>query len=76
MACLAGSYLVLPPHTVDCERDFSALKLIKTQLRNRLKEMSLDCLIRIACEGPDVDTYPYEEVVEKWAKSKNRRLKV
>ncbi|KAK8772370.1 hypothetical protein V5799_024386 [Amblyomma americanum] len=76
MAHIAGSYLVLPPHTVDCERDFSALKLIKTQLRNRLKEKSLDCLIRIACEGPEVNSYPYNIVVEKWAKMKNQRLKV
>lgn len=71
-----GAYLVLPPHTAECERDISALKLIKTQLRNRLKESSLDCLIRIVCEGPDVIDYPYDKVVEKWAKLKNRRLNV
>lgn len=76
MAYLAASYVVLRSHTVDCEQDFLALTPIKTQLRNRLKEKSLDCLIRIACEGPDVDTYPYDEAVEKWAKSKHRRLKV
>lgn len=76
VAHIAGAYLVLPPHTADCERDFSALKLIKTQLRNRLKEESLDALIRIACEGPEVEEYPYDKVVENWAKLKNRRLKV
>lgn len=76
VAHIAGACLVLPPHTADCERDFSALKLIKTQLRNRLKGESLDCLIRLACEGPDVKDYPYDKVVEKWAKLTSRRLKV
>lgn len=33
---LARIYTVLPPHTADCERDFSRLKLIKTNIRNRM----------------------------------------
>lgn len=76
MAYLAGSYLVFSPHMVDCERNFSALKLMKTELRNRLKEKSLDGLIRTVCEGPDVDSYPYDVIVEKGAELNNGRLKV
>ncbi|XP_055958797.1 uncharacterized protein LOC130014029 [Patella vulgata] len=37
----AKCFKVLPPHTADCERDFSQMKIIKNSLRNRLTESSL-----------------------------------
>ena len=49
---LAQIYITLPPHTADCERGFSKMKLIKTDARNRMGEDSLDSLMRISINGP------------------------
>ena len=47
MSKLAQICCVIPPHTADCERDFSQLKFVKTNLRNRMKDKTLDSIIRI-----------------------------
>ena len=65
---------VIPIHTADVERTFSQLKLIKTRTRNRMNEKTLDSLLRIALEGPDVDKFPVAEAVEVWASQKNRQI--
>ena len=44
---------VIPIHTASVERTFSQLKFIKTRIRNRMNERSLDALLRIAIEAPD-----------------------
>jgi len=49
---------------------FSQLKLIKTKIRNRLSEDTLDSLLRIAVEGSSPQDYPIQEAVELWAKKK------
>ena len=65
---------VIPIHTADVERTFSQLKLVKTSIRNRMCEKTLDSLLRIATQGPKVEDYPINEAVTLWAKKKNRRL--
>ena len=65
---------VIPIHTADVERTFSQLKLIKTSIRNRMCEKTLDSLLRITTEGPSVEEYPITEAVTLWAKKKNKRL--
>lgn len=65
---------VLPIHTADVERTFSQLKLIKTNIRNRMSEKTLDSLLRIVIEGPPLDDYPISDAVSLWAKKKNRRI--
>ena len=37
LSVMAGACGVIPPYTADCERDFSQLKLIKKDIRNRMK---------------------------------------
>ena len=76
LAKLARIYKVLPPHTADCERDFSNMKLVKTDIRNRMSEVTLDSLMRTSLEGPPVDQFPYEKAVKLWANKKTRRYKV
>ena len=73
---LARIYKVIPPHTADCERDFSRVKLIKTDIRNRMGEDTLDCLLRISVEGPPLEEYPFVKAVRIWANKKERRYKV
>lgn len=74
MSWLAEIYRVIPPHTADVERDFSQMKLIKTYLRNRMNEQTLDSIMRIVIEGPILKEFPFEEVVNLWAAKKNRRV--
>ena len=45
---------VLPASSAEVERVFSAMKRIKTPVRNRLKTGTLDHLLRILIEGPEV----------------------
>ena len=65
---------VIPIHTADVERTFSQLKLIKTSIRNRVNEKTLDALLRIVREGPSLEEYPISDAVTLWAKKKNRRI--
>lgn len=76
MSFMASCYRVLPPHTADCERDFSQMKIIKTYLRNRMCETTLDGIMRIVIEGPIIAEFPFEKVVRMWAQRKHRRLKL
>ena len=74
MSTLAKVCRVVPIQTADVERTFSQLKLIKTRVRNRMNEKTLDSLLRIAIEGPPISEFPVTEAVKLWATKKNRRL--
>ena len=77
MGTFAEVCRVVPIHTSDVERTFSQLKLIKTRIRNRLNEGTLDSLLRIAVEGSSSpQEYPIQEAVELWVRKKNRRLQL
>ena len=55
---IASSLLVGPMHSADCERGFSALGRIRTKTRSRLTNKSLNSLLTISVEGPDIkDSY-------------------
>ena len=73
---LACCCLSLPIGTASVERSFSQMKLIKTRLRNRLGELSLSHLIKIAIESPEtLSDSDLEEVVSIWNR-KGRRIAV
>ena len=72
---LADWRLALPLSSVECERDFSRMKLIKTPLRNRLKNTNLSRLIWISVDGPPISEYPFEEALLLWHQVKQRRLR-
>ena len=76
MSKLAQICCVIPLHTADCERDFSQLNFVKTPLRNRMNERTLDSIIRIAVEGPPIKEFPFTEAVRLRAQKKKRRLKI
>ena len=75
MPKLAQICCVISLHTADCERDFSQLNFVKTPLRNRMNERTLDSIIRIVVEGPPIKEFPFTEAVRLWAQRKKRRLK-
>jgi len=58
--------LILPTHTADVERGFSAMGRVKTKLRSRLEQPNLDRLLRVSIEGPPLPEFPFHRAVEKW----------
>ena len=71
LACIA---LILPISTAECERSFSAMKRVKTELRNRLITTTLDHLLRISISGPDLKDYDFDRAVDEWGAMRNRRI--
>ena len=73
---LASIAALIPVSTAECERAFSAMNRIKTDLRNRLKTPTLDCLMRISIEGPPLSDFNFERAADIWGGMRNRRLSV
>ena len=65
LAIISINCLVLPVSTVDCERGFSTMKRIKTHLRSVMKTQTLDCLMRISIEGPELESYDFQKAGER-----------
>lgn len=58
--------LVLPLATACCERGFSTLKRIKSDWRSRLETETLDNLMRISIDGPDLESYNAARALQHW----------
>lgn len=66
--------ITLPVSNADSERGFSCMNRIKMQLHNHLTVPSLDTLMRISVEGPDISDFDFSHAVNKWASLRNRRV--
>ena len=66
LGIIANICLSIPVGTASVERSFSQMKMIKTQLRNRLWSMSLPLLMKIAIESPPqkMSARDLEEVID------------
>ena len=64
---LASIGLLLPMSSVDCERGFSALSRVKTDMRNRLTNSMLNHLLMLSIEGPSPEEFPYDRACDRWA---------
>ena len=66
---------VLPATSVDCERGFSQLNRIKTDLRNKLGNDHLESAFRIATTSISVTELRShsKELIQCWRNSKSRR---
>lgn len=74
IAVAAEILLVSPFSTVDCERGFSMMNLIKTDIRNKLALSNL-ILMRISLLKSDMNNFNFEEAFNKWpAVLKSRRI--
>ena len=73
---LATIGALIPVSTAECERAFSSLNRIKTELRNRLKTSTFDFLMRISIEGPPLAEFDFERAADIWGGMRNRRLSV
>ena len=75
LARLAAILIVLPVTTATVERTFSSMKLIKTRLRSRMGENTLEHTMRICIEGPDQSTDDtLEAVIDHYKHTKKRKL--
>jgi hypothetical protein len=73
VSVLAKRLLTTPVSTVDVERGFSRMALLKTDLRNSLSDVSMQNLMMISLEGPS-EKFNYDEAFAKWSTMTTRRL--
>ena len=57
----AEHLLVSPVSTVDCERGFSRMNLIKTDVRNKLTIDNLENLMRVSLHDSDETTFQFNK---------------
>jgi hypothetical protein len=57
--------LIIPLSSVDCERGFSLMNIIKTDLRANMNNETLCALMRIALGTAEKD-FPFELSAERW----------
>ena len=75
LAKLATILIVLPVTTATVEQTFSSMKLIKTRLRSRMGENTLEHTMRICIEGPGrLSNEALEAVIDHYKHSKQRRI--
>ena len=76
LSTLASIGALTPVSTAECEQAFFSMNRIKTDLRNRLKTSTLECLMRISIEGPQIADCNFERAADIWGGMRNRRLAV
>lgn len=75
LTTLAKILSVIPVTTATVERSFSDMKLIKTRLRNRLGDETLDQAMRVSIEGPETLKEEHlEAILDHWKDCKPRRI--
>jgi hypothetical protein len=70
---LAQIFMCIPIGSVQNERAFSQMNLIKSDLRNSLKEKHLNVAMRVRRSNHTLATLPVERIVQKWLDDKSRR---
>lgn len=58
--------LSLPSSTVECERGFSQLNMIKTDWRNRLNNSTVNDVMRVLLLSPSIDLFEPTAAVNLW----------
>ena len=77
LASLARLAVVLPVTTTTVERSCSDMKLIKTRLRSRLGEETLNHTMRISIEGPDkLNSEDLDSIIQYWKEKKTQKLMI
>jgi hypothetical protein len=67
-------YLTIPITNVSAERSFSALKRIKTYLRNTMRQTRLTSLALIHIEKELSNSLDFNKLIDKFASIINRRM--
>ena len=75
LARLTTIAMILPVSTATVERSFINMKLIKTRLRNRLGDETLDQAMRVSVEGKSkLTAEDLDNILQYWKQQKNRKL--
>lgn len=69
-------FLTMPVTVASAERSFSKLKLIKNYLRSTMDQDRLVHLALISIEHAVARSTPFDEMLEKWASMKTRRVQI
>jgi hypothetical protein len=70
---LAQLYMTIPIGSVDNERRFSRMKLVKTAVRNRLETPHLNTCMQVSSSHFTQYDYPYRAAHKIWQDAKDRR---
>ncbi|XP_052619796.1 uncharacterized protein LOC111889415 [Lactuca sativa] len=68
--------LTLPVSTTTSERAFSAMKLLKTRLRNTMSDDFLKSCLLVNIEREIADTFPTDEIIDYFYSMKQRRAQL
>jgi hypothetical protein len=66
--------VIIPMLSVTCERGFSTQNRIKTRLRTNLNNKTLNDLMRLSEDGPEMIHFNFERAMMLWKGSKTRRV--
>ena len=64
--------LIIPAHSADCQRAFSVQNMIKTKQRSKLHIETLDWLMRISLNGPELENMKFASAMALFAAKKKR----
>ena len=70
---LVDLVFTIPATSVEAERGFSLLKSVKTDKRNSLEEKSLNNLMCIMLQSPEIEDYDPNPAIEHWLNACRRR---
>ena len=75
---LASIALIIPVSTAECERCFSSMNRIKTDLRNRLNTSTLCQILvmRIVLEGGELEKFDFVKAAEIWSEMRHDRISI
>ena len=68
--------LVMPLHSAQVHRGFSAQNIIVTSSRNRISADIVDKLMMVKWWGKNIQDFYFDAPVNKWKSSKNRIFSV
>ena len=74
LGVIASALLVVPMHSADCERGFSALGRVKTKLHSCLSNKSLNSLLTILLEGPELKEFDFQSCIKEWSNIRKRHV--
>ncbi|XP_053372515.1 zinc finger protein 862-like [Mercenaria mercenaria] len=74
MILLLKCCAVIPMTSVQCERGFSTQNRIKSKARTSMKSKTLDDLMRISEDGPELEKFDFKRALKKWKSAKVRKL--
>ena len=70
---IASHFLVvvlsIPAHSVECERGFSLMKLVKSDWRNSLTDEAVTDIMRITLQSADIKEYNPDPAIHLWNKA-------